>query len=408
MAGLYQRGEERPLKRRSREMASHQSPRAKTADDPVPGMERSPRNKSVPLNQFDLGIQSCEQMNPDSIPGVLFPADQEFHPPIVQGSMPIDIPSDSVLGPPRDQSLHRLTDLSSKLSRELSNINSLKWTEIMSFSTSHSLKYAEHQQPGTPSSRKNVIGRVLDSSQTFLDILDGLPVPSRRDSSAESECSYFEYLDDADFAGTSSPEFVPHRNTTSTTTVAVPRLSSSSSSNHSPETQTIAHALDMPTLLTILTCYTWLLQAYHAIFSQIHSSLLTHADLPSHPIPPVLPGLHLGGFGLDDHRDLQIEMLMHIITMMLDRMEHKLGLKDQDAQSSTDSSTYHGQDGALNSRGGILGPASASDLLEVLSRHNRSGHYPHDTEGPKATAVKQIIRNIRVVLRDCRMLRAAG
>lgn len=67
--------------------------------------------------------------------------------------------------------------------------------------------------------------------------------------------------------------------------------------------------IDMPTTLTILTCYTWLLQAYDTIFSQIYSALAIRTDITSpSSSPSVLPGLQFGGFDLDEHRDMQIEM----------------------------------------------------------------------------------------------------
>ncbi|KAL5355547.1 hypothetical protein BJX96DRAFT_170772 [Aspergillus floccosus] len=309
-----------------------------------------------------------------------------------------DTISRDVLGQATGHSLHRLTDLSSKLSRELSNISTLKLEEILSFSSGDSPRYTNNQAATYP---KNLIGRVLDSSQTFLDILEELPTHSSRDSSAGSECSYFEYLDDTDFPATNSSEFVVHN----TATGAGPRTSFSS---NRAETQGNGDTVDMPTILTILTCYTWLSQAYTVIFSQIYSALLTHVDMPTHPLPPVLPGLYLGGFSLDEHHDLQIETFIHLATAMLDRMGQKLGLQEDYSRPANDVASDKDQGAALCVTGGIVGTASASALLEVLSRNDGSGKHSNGSEGARATDVKQIMKNIRVMLKDCQIRRSVG
>ncbi|GFF95687.1 ornithine aminotransferase car2 [Aspergillus lentulus] len=125
----------------------------------------------------------------------------------------------------------------------------------------------------------------LESSRTFLDILQGLKPRLSPTSSTDSECSYSDYWDDAEFVAiVEEPPCNP--------------------------TPTILNPEDLtePTTLTILTCYTWLLQAYDTIFSQIYSALAIRTDITSpSSIPSVLPGLQFGGFDLDEHRDMQIE-----------------------------------------------------------------------------------------------------
>ncbi|KAK2030516.1 hypothetical protein LX32DRAFT_651487 [Colletotrichum zoysiae] len=132
-------------------------------------------------------------------------------------------------------------------------------------------------------------------------------------------------------------------------------------------------SFSLPATFTIMTCYMWLLQGYEVVFAAIQDSLLvqkqhqkeqrqpqpqqphqwqdgprddqsqkrsrapppppsahrsktTKADTKRPGGPLVLPNIQFGGFGLDGHPNLQIEMLIHVSCQMMERIEAILGI----------------------------------------------------------------------------------
>ncbi|TDZ24971.1 Cytochalasin cluster regulator ccsR [Colletotrichum orbiculare MAFF 240422] len=127
----------------------------------------------------------------------------------------------------------------------------------------------------------------------------------------------------------------------------------------------------MPTTFTIISCYMWLFRGYEAVFAAIDNALLAQqflqddacqeqqqghgtgqnssSNTPSSRTgnavareaiitannkkkktrvsgPSILPDINIGGFGLDCHPHLQIEMLIHVSCQMLQRIEGVLGV----------------------------------------------------------------------------------
>ena len=287
----------------------------------------------------------------------------------------------------KEDCLHRLTELSSRLLKDFRRTNSGKPSDISSFSTCCDSRVSDCLD-GAPKSicTKHTIGRVLESSQTFLDILQHFhPDPP---SSAESECSYSEYWDENEFAVITNDQSYPPN-----TMVPAPGNATHPSADNNEAQRTLLNpsvTVDMPTTLTMLTCYTCLLQTYDTVFSLICSWLSSRAETSSRSIPAMLPGLQIGGFDLDNHRDLQMEVLIQLSSKMLERIEETLGIGAISQPQDDRNDTPRGR--------GILDSASASALLDIMFKQGDLGH----SRGANGTAalVKRTMDNIREILRS--------
>lgn len=219
----------------------------------------------------------------------------------------------------KERCLHRLSELSLQLLKDFGHDNIAELNDILSVSSEPHLLTPDPGAEGECVSPKNTIGRVLEASQIFLKALDHLAQdrsPTKVSSSA-SECSYSEHGENADLY---------------TAEHYIAMDFDSVGSEHLPVDRNPAVELDMPTILTILTCYTWLLRGYETVFDNIQNALVCPQSLPekqpTSTIPSILPGLHIGGFSLDHHKELQLEVLLQISTVMLSRIEDVLGMND--------------------------------------------------------------------------------
>ncbi|KAI0096612.1 hypothetical protein GGR51DRAFT_567111 [Nemania sp. FL0031] len=283
----------------------------------------------------------------------------------------------------REDHLHRLLELNSRILRDFKGVNSIAAADIVSnltrCETGNPTCTMEPLVPSSP------IGRVLEGSQVFLELLHSMRPEVY--PYAESECSYSEFSDESELSRLSSkdPSFydmatrdsTAYRNQNIMTPVSQQPGSSPS--------------VDTTMTLNILTCYTLLLQTYETIFSKIQEALLTNEKLFGSLIPPVLPGLHIGGFYLNKHRDLQMEILMSISCKMLERIEEVLGI----------SVISEPQDPALNpisQRRGLLDSSCASALLDVLFKQMKTPQ-SKNPGGERFAMVKQTMESIRHVIK---------
>lgn len=85
---------------------------------------------------------------------------------------------------------------------------------------------------------------------------------------------------------------------------------------------------DVPTLLSLLTCYICLVRIYRYTFTSIAKSvpLLSTSTVK---LPLLFPGLHLAGFSLEPHMDLQIQVLVQVAQTMLDEIDKAFGIPDK-------------------------------------------------------------------------------
>jgi hypothetical protein len=85
---------------------------------------------------------------------------------------------------------------------------------------------------------------------------------------------------------------------------------------------------DIPTSLTLVSCYICLIRIYNVLFTRILESLITCISMTGYPTPmtPDLPFSGVSPNGIDVHRTMQLQMLIRVSTHMLTLIEEQLGL----------------------------------------------------------------------------------
>ncbi|KAL4876137.1 hypothetical protein BJY04DRAFT_147988 [Aspergillus karnatakaensis] len=268
-----------------------------------------------------------------------------------------------------DDILLRLSSLTSEVIADFCRINAVCLSDILSYD-SHPTTVACH------SDSRNVIGTVMARSQSFLDILELLRGGETfQKSPTNSECSYRETLHDFPFGCLSSND--------------IPNPRQSPFPDHLLAIQSAPP--DMPTTLTILSCYTWLLRTYDMIFTELYISLMPSPQPASQALPTILPGLQIGGFGLDNHQDFQIEILLQLSSRMIWRIESALGLSLASDPASLDTPTY--TDGECPQT--VIAVGAISAWMGILQHQFTADHgaswRPH--------MLRQTMRRIQDVLR---------
>ncbi|MCJ1321564.1 hypothetical protein MMC15_006909 [Xylographa vitiligo] len=165
-----------------------------------------------------------------------------------------------------------------------------------------------------------LVGIVLKSSTTFLTLLLSFAHPDSLDASTcssdvSSPDSASDNDDQPDNNSTSdSPSTASHP-------PVPPPPSTTSSGTPLPPT-------DMPTILQLLTCYIRIVRLHGIMYD--HLLTYTQQALPSGAaVPPVFPGLTVGGVPLDAFGPLQLGLLLQIAVHLLGAIEVALGLPDE-------------------------------------------------------------------------------
>lgn len=188
------------------------------------------------------------------------------------------------------------------------------------------------------------IGRMLERSQEFLQtvkfFIGTFPDESAlsSDASSKSPCSDYDYENEgahlsnaSQIHSTTSPCGARKSQTRCFNTASsTSYLSSASDLAARPGPSPISANLpkaDFPIVLAILTCYVALLRLYRVVFAHIHSLLLDISS-PLNERPPLLPGLQVAGFRLDNNYNLQINILQQISGNMLTQMEKAVRVLD--------------------------------------------------------------------------------
>ncbi|OJD31054.1 uncharacterized protein BKCO1_5300013 [Diplodia corticola] len=214
---------------------------------------------------------------------------QALLPPIPQQS-PDDTRMHEVPSPPTDsrqECLQKLGDLHSAL---LADLNTVRASRVATESSIATLRAdaAVHENCGC----SVPIGRMFTTSAQLLEIL--------------------HYFSAAPQSSSSSP---PTSN---------PTLISNSSAT--PSDVGLLRP-EIPTTLSILACYAALRRIYRTIFACIDASLQNFPPpLRSSALPPLFPGLALGGFQLGGNVGLQIVIVAQLSQSMLAKIDAALGL----------------------------------------------------------------------------------
>nr|XP_036576980.1 C6 finger domain-containing protein [Colletotrichum truncatum]KAF6783834.1 C6 finger domain-containing protein [Colletotrichum truncatum] len=291
----------------------------------------------------------------------------------------------------KDECLQRLSQLSSKLLVCFSKTENrhVALEDILAYPSPEMSCNAHDGDDQGLHTAKNIIGELLESSQVFLETLEQLKSleasqqePQHPYSPSSSEYLYLDSPDEADFlskeSSTPFPAFAPRNSDNDNSHEMATKLSSDKTSRYpckSANAFSTNVCFSMPTIFTIVTCYMWLFQGYEVVFSAIQESLLLQkqtqedqqrkeqqrqqcdissyhyvqkrrqASSSSTPVsrtgktgpgalcPTVLPNIQFGGFGLDGHPNLQIEMLIHVSSQMLQKIENIMGFDTATAQN---------------------------------------------------------------------------
>ncbi|RYP62838.1 hypothetical protein DL771_009559 [Monosporascus sp. 5C6A] len=325
----------------------------------------------------------------------------------------------------QDNCLHLLSQLSSKFLMDFGKSGAGDWSTTAN----------NNNNNNNNNHLSSTISKLFDGLQIFLETVERLrPASSLENFSSGSECSYSDLCDESEFIGlTGDSQMQMHP-----ITMAVNHVHGSSSTENTrhhrnrgviavesvglpPTDDAAPQPLDMPTTLTILSCYTWLLKGYEVVLSGIHEMLASQdrlQDLQS--LPAIVPGARIGGFGLEDHPDMQIEMVIHIGRQLLQRIEGALGVqvvsemgKGGLGGSSRENPSSQGGGGgagsATSDERGILDPKSAAAVLDswftnAASRGSSGGNGGDedsgDSRGGRRVEITRTITNIRKHLRS--------
>ncbi len=177
---------------------------------------------------------------------------------------------------------------------------------------------------------EDAVGSVLKSSNTFLTLLTScststtpssplfLPPPTLPTNHDNSTCSSSD-------SGVSPSSSVPNHDDPAADERAQhhlrPRHSTSSSDDpKSPP------SIDMAMVLQLLTCYMHIIHLHSIMHARILDYMTTqHVDA----IPPVFPGMQVGGVSLDQFGTFQVKLLLQISMHVLGEIELALGLPEE-------------------------------------------------------------------------------
>ncbi|KAI0516793.1 hypothetical protein F5B22DRAFT_606514 [Xylaria bambusicola] len=291
-------------------------------------------------------------------------------------------------GSSTEDCLHRLSQLSSKLLVDFGKSNSSNnMGDMMNFLSPPNSTPTWHQDGTsgmTTNYLSNTVSKLFESLQVFLETVEHLrPSPA---SSAASECSYSDHWDEPEFVSTSDDSQIFHN------AITVDPMHGSSETHTSAADS--ASALDMPATMTILTCYTWLLKGYEMVLSGIEETLATQGRLHGlKTLPSIFPGPGLGTFALENNPDMQIEIVIHIGSQMLHRIEGILGIHVVSEGCSIS--------GGLADRREILDTSSAAALLNIwFAKGSQGENSPGDPYGSRRMQINHTIDSIRRQLRE--------
>ena len=233
---------------------------------------------------------------------------------------------------PGEDFMQELSTLNLKLYRQLKNIKSGYWCELLRSSASS----CNSSEP--TGAMFSPIDSLLSSSKDFAEIVDqilpsassgspstmtstlNLPTPTTfpHDGSDSLRQTTSDSQDPPIFACnqhyTNSAPFTGSATNTATRCPTFP--SSDSTAGNGP-----MQSADTAALLLILTCYLRLIRIYSYLFARLDEMLIS-----SSAAIPCLPGVFIGGFQL--HGSMQMMILVQVCACMIDRVEGALGLDD--------------------------------------------------------------------------------
>jgi hypothetical protein len=279
----------------------------------------------------------------------------------------------------KDKNIQTLSDLSASLMKDLHRIVACESASSFLFTRSDrtAAEYLFKTMDGT-TNPDNAIGRMLHGSERFLEIVQSFnqppPTPSYPFSEQSTDGENYNY---------SRSEEIPDASETSLEARMEERWkivqsyfgrSSYIAGDSSTDTRSTGNAVprhqqktDVPSTFAILTCYTCILKIYESVFSVIHLSLeVSRSWVSAIKLPQTITGLHINGFMLQNHRGLQIKILIQVSTYMLDSVEKALGGMLSDSMFQALLKTSLQQEGQGFSHNNETGMRTVRDMMKKI------------------------------------------
>ena len=226
--------------------------------------------------------------------------------------------------------------------------------------------------------KENFVGSILKSSATFLNILTSFyPTGSIKHSASktpvfdpnegEDETSIFG--DFSDLANATGQTYNYKRTVSSTN-----------------EEDTRPAAADMTTVFQLLTCFIRIIRLHSIFYTQVHNYLTALPNKREESLPPIFPGMQVGGVPLDEFRNFQVKLLLQISTHVLGEIEMLLGLPDGYRISKKNPQSQ-----------GILETSVSVQFIEMTMREN--GRCGLGIEWDRIKSIRDNLGNLRVLLK---------
>ena len=237
-----------------------------------------------------------------------------------------------------------------------------------------SLASSQRNADGRTEEYNFLVGRMLNKAEIFVSILQNFTPPLPGESSSglsgsqpESDCSD----EDQDIINA----FTSWHNET------MPNGSDMASFEIPTSSKPLVGTsirCDVPMMLSILTCYVCLIRIYRTIFSSIYTALVVAKERKI-KLPPLFPGLKLGGFA--PHMNFQVQILVQIGTNFLNKIDDALGLPDE-----------HGR---AKKGGGILEQTGSAVILQAMMKEEAVEGL--ENGDPSKESPREIFRKLALV-----------
>ena len=227
--------------------------------------------------------------------------------------------------------------------------------------------------------RGDLVGNILKSSATFLNLLKTFYPSSSTKSAAKA------FAPESTDGDNISPPFASICTDIPSIGAEHPQASQqehSVTSNIQDATRPVT--ADMTTIFQLLTCYIRVIRLHSIIYMQVHDYLITVPSKRELPLPPIFPGIEVGGFPLDVFRNFQVKLLLQILAHLLGEIEMLLGLPEGYRVSKKDRQSQ-----------GILEASVSGQFVEMTMRENgRAG-----VEWDRFKSIADKLGSLRVLLK---------
>lgn len=255
----------------------------------------------------------------------------------------------------------------------------------------------ENNQPtsgaATTAFQDQLVGSVLKSSSTFLTLLTSFsapatlspalfspPSPTSSINQDDSICS----SSDSDASPSASPMHHDEPAMDEPVQHTHGKLPTGSSDDSKPPPQT-----DVTTVLLLLTCYLRIIHLHSIMHVRIFDYILAflpHNTQHGDTVPPVFPGMQVGGVSLDKFGTFQIKLLLQISLHMLGEIELTLGLPEEYRVGKRKSKKKGGARGVLEA-------SVSGGFVRCLMREQA-------WRGQKVQCVREGLGNLRRLLKE--------